>query len=119
MNVRHALAALALPFALAACDSQSPEGPPAPQVTASSSDSGAAPIAKSGDQPVPGPTGTAYPVPPASAAAQSPAPADAGKDSPATQPASTLSEAEEESQMPLAGHGNNHSSDSLKEGASN
>ena len=46
-------------------------------------------------------------------------PADAGKDSPATQPASTLSEAEEESQMPLAGHGNNHSSDSLKEGASN
>jgi len=118
MKVRHALAALALPFALAACDSQSPGGPPAPQVTASSSDSGAAPIAKSGDQPVPGPAGTTYPVPPASAAGQAPAPADAGKDSPATQPASNLSESEEKSKMPLAGHGNNHSSDSLKAGAS-
>lgn len=117
MNVRHALAALALPLALAACDSQSPEGPPTPQVTASSSDSGAAPIAKSGDKPVPGPTGTTYPVPPSSAAVQAPAPSDAGKDSPATQPASTLSETEEKSKMPLAGHGNNHSSDSLKAGA--
>lgn len=117
MRIRHTLAAMALPLALAACDRQPEATPPEPQGTASSNDSGAAPIAKSGDQPVPGPTGTAYPVPPASAAGQAPAPADAGEDSPATQPASTLSEAEEESKMPLAGHGNNHSSDSLKAGA--
>lgn len=118
MRIHHALAAATLPLLLAACDTQAPADPPRPQVTAPSSDPGTPPLASSSEKPVPGPTGDTYPVPPASAAGQAPAPSDAGRDSPATQPASTLSESEEKNKMPLAGHGNNHSSDSLKAGAS-
>lgn len=118
MKIQHTLAAVVLPLMLAACDSQAPADPPKPQVTAPPTDSGAPPLASSGEKPVPGPAGTVYPVPASSAAGQAPAPSDAGEDSPATQPASTLSETEEENKMPLAGHGNNHSSDSLEAGAS-
>jgi hypothetical protein len=117
MKTVHTLALLVLPLALAACD-RTPSEPPKPQVSAPATGSGAAPVEKSVGQPDPGPKGTVYPVPPATAAGPASAPPDAGKDSPATQPASTLSETEEKSKMPLAGHGNNHSSDSLKAGAS-
>jgi hypothetical protein len=119
MNIRHALVAAVLPLMLAACDREAPPDPPKPQVTAPPSESGDKSLAASGANPVPGPKGEVHPVPPSSVAGQAPAPADAGKDSPATQPASTLSESEEENKMPLAGHGNNHSSDSLKSGKAN
>lgn len=115
MKIQRTLAALALAPALAACDRQAPTDP---QVTAPTSESsGMPPLARSVERPVAGPTGDAYPLPPSSAAGREPWPADAGKDSPATQPASTLSESEKKVKMPLAGHGNNHSSDSLKAGA--
>ena len=53
----------------------------------------------------------AVPTPPPPSGATSPA--ETAKDSPATDPKGTLSTQEESKSMPMAGHGNNHSSPAL------
>lgn len=97
------IAALAL--ATAACAPESPVAPPAPRTGVT--------------DPSPSPTVAVTPdpsVPPATASvgAQPPTPAQTAKDSPATQPTSSLTKEEEKTAMPMAAHGNNHSSPSLE-----
>lgn len=91
-----ALAAIAL-LALGACsDRDSPTRVAAPSAMPS--------------PPATTPTPTTIPPPPATGV-------DAGttaKDSASTDPAGTLSKDEEAKSMPMAGHGNNHSSPSLE-----
>jgi len=115
MNIQRTLVALAVPLMLAACDTRSPADPPRPQATTPSGDAGS-PLARSTERLETGPKGDAQALPANPPSSAAPAPADGGKDSPATAPMSPLSESEEKNKMPLAGHGNNHSSDSMKSG---
>lgn len=117
MKFQRTLAALAVPLMLAACDAPSPAEPPRPQAATPSGDAGS-PLARSTERLETGPKGDAQALPQDPPSSAAPAPAEGGEDSPATAPLSPLSESEEKNTMPLAGHGNNHSSDSLKAGAS-
>ena len=62
------------------------------------------------------PSGAAATLPSHDIAGKPPAPRETAKDSKSTDPAGTLTPAEERSGMPMAGHGNNHSSPSLEPG---
>lgn len=84
--------------------------PPAP--TAPSSASSAVDTTPSAPPSPPATTPAAVLPPPPAAPAAGDAAASA-IDSPATDPKGTLSKAEESKSMPMAGHGNNHSSPSL------
>ncbi len=117
MNFHRTLVVLAVPLVLAACDTRTPADPPRPQAATPSNDAGS-PLARSPERLETGPKGEAQTLPPNPPAAAAPAPADGGKDSPATAPMSPLSKSEEKNAMPEAGHGNNHSSESMKSGAS-
>lgn len=117
MRLHRTLGALAVPLMMAACDTRSPADPPRPQATAPAGDAGS-PLARSPERLETGPKGDAQALPSNPPASAEPTPAEGGKDSPATAPLSPLSESEEKNTMPLAGHGNNHSSDSMKAGTS-
>ncbi|HLS55991.1 MAG TPA: hypothetical protein VK052_07930 [Zeimonas sp.] len=117
MKLHQTLAALAVPLMLAACDTRLPSDPPRPQATTPAGDAGS-PLARSTERVETGPKGDAQSLPPNPSSSAAPTPADGAKDSPATAPLSPLSESEEKAKMPLAGHGNNHSSDSMKAGTS-
>jgi hypothetical protein len=117
MNIQRPLAALVVPLLLAACDTRSPADPPRPQAATPSVDAGSS-VARSTERLETGPKGEARALPPNPPSSAAPAPAEGGKDSPATAPMSPLSKTEEKNTMPQAGHGNNHSSESMKSGAS-
>lgn len=91
-------------FALAACSNETPVSPPTPRTGVTA--------------PSPSPMVAATPdpsVPPAAAVTGAPpAASQTAKDSPATQPAGTLTKEEEKNAMPMAAHGNNHSSPALE-----
>ena len=91
-------------FALAACSTETPVSPPTPRTGVTA--------------PSPSPMVAATPdpsVPPAAAVTGAPpAASQTAKDSASTQPAGTLTKEEEKNSMPMAAHGNNHSSPSLE-----
>jgi len=91
-------------FVLAACSNESPVTPPTPRTGVTA--------------PSPSPMAAATPDPSVPSAASVPgAPAVASqtaKDSASTQPAGTLTKQEENNSMPMAAHGNNHSSPALE-----
>lgn len=92
---------------LGACQDASP--PQAPGQTSVIDKSAAAP-SQAGTPVAPTPATHAAPPPPAPPASAT------ATDSPATEPMATLTKDKESASMPLAGHGNNHSSDSLDAG---
>lgn len=106
MLSRRVVATLVVSFVVAACDDAPPQTtpvtPPESSVT-STRDVSPAPV----------------PVPPASESTGVGNAAPTATDSLATNPMGTLSQDEASKSMPLAGHGNNHSSPSLEGGAKN
>jgi hypothetical protein len=93
--------ALGCVAALTACSE-----PTAPTASVPSSSTAAAPSPPAVEAP-------AVPTPPPAAPTAGDA-AGAAKDSAATDPKGTLNKEEESKSMPMAGHGNNHSSPSLE-----
>jgi hypothetical protein len=78
----------------------------------------AKPEPSTADVATPGATLSPSASPEASAPASSgPDESKAGIDAPATDPLGTLTPEEQSKSMPMAGHGNNHSSPSLEQGA--
>ena len=125
MQAKHSIAAaIVCALALVACK----ETPPPNETTALTTEKTATtPEATSpiSSPALPGPAASdasPTPAPPGSAdnAGQNPTGGDLTKapstaiDSPATNPMGTLSKDDEQTAMPLAGHGNNHSSPSLE-----
>jgi len=91
-------------FALAACSTEAPVTPPAPR-TGATALSPSPTVAGAPDPSVPS-AGAVTGAPPVAS--------QTAKDSASTQPAGTLTKEEEKNSMPMAAHGNNHSSPSLE-----